>query len=80
MTSDLRFHVLQVLKTAHKDGLSADELVRRIDVPGELLGRTLARLENQGLIISALVDDNSPFPRRIFHLSRQARRSLETHP
>jgi hypothetical protein len=57
-------------------GCQPDEFVRRIDVPGELLGQTLARLENQGLIISALVDDNSPAPRRIFHLSRQARRSL----
>jgi hypothetical protein len=45
-----------------------------------LIGRALAELENQGLIISALVDDNSLFPRRIFHLSRQARRLLQASP
>jgi DNA-binding transcriptional ArsR family regulator len=80
MSTDLRFHVLQILQIAHKDGLSIDEINRRIGVPAELIGRALAQLENQGLIISALVDDNSSMPRRIFHLSRQARRSLETHP
>jgi hypothetical protein len=79
--SDLRFHVLQVLKIAHKDGLSLDELGKQLG--GESLVAihiALTRLEEQNFVIGALVDDNSPIPRRIFHLSRQARRSLETHP
>jgi DNA-binding transcriptional ArsR family regulator len=80
MSTDLRFHVLQILQIAHKDGLSIDEINRRIGMPVEFIGRALAQLENQGFVISALVDDNSPFPRRIFHLSRQARRSLTADP
>jgi DNA-binding IclR family transcriptional regulator len=71
--SDLRFHVLQLLRTAHKDGLSLNELARRLSEPPELIGLALVGLETQGLVISALVDDNSPVPRRLFHLSRQAR-------
>jgi DNA-binding transcriptional ArsR family regulator len=74
--SDLGFYVLQVLRIAHKDGLSLDEINRRIGVPPEFMARALAALENQGLVISALVDDNSPNPRRLFHLSRQARRVM----
>jgi DNA-binding transcriptional ArsR family regulator len=74
--SNLHFHVLQILRIAHKDGLSLDEINRRIGLPSELLRKALAALENQGLVISALVDDNSPNPRRLFHLSRQARRAM----
>ncbi len=67
--------IITVLRNARKDGLSLDEVLLRMHPVESAVGvaQVLAMLEHSGVVVSAIVDDNSPpgRERRIFHLRKE---------
>ena len=64
--------VARALTRAKKDGLSFYELLQATGLAAEYLPGILHRLEQQGWVVSALVDGIEP-PKRLWHLRKQAK-------
>src|SRR5215831_5356532 len=67
--------VARALTCAKKDGLSFYELLRATRLAAEYLPGILQMLEQQGWVISALVDGIEP-PKRLWHLRKQAKETF----
>ena len=67
--------VVRALTRAKKDGLSFYELLQATRLAAEYLPGILHRLEQQGWVVSALVDGIEP-PKRLWHLRKQAKETF----
>src|SRR5262245_62737227 len=65
--------VVRALTRAKKDGLSFYELQQATRLAAEYLPGIIHMLEQQGWLVSALVDGIQP-PKRLWHLRKQADR------
>jgi predicted transcriptional regulator len=70
--------VARALTRAKKDGLSFYELQQATRLAAEYLPGILHMLEQQGWVVSALVDGIQP-PKRLWHLRKQAKGNLEQY-
>ena len=67
--------VARALTRAKKDGLSFYELQQATRLAAEHLPAILHMLEQQGWVVSALVDGIQP-PKRLWHLRNQAKETF----
>jgi hypothetical protein len=67
--------VARALTRAKKDGLSFYELQQATRLAAEYLPGILHMLEQQGWVVSALVDGIQP-PKRLWHLRKQAKETF----
>jgi hypothetical protein len=67
--------VVRALTCAKKDGLSFYELLQATRLTAEYLPGILHMLEQQGSVVSALVDGIEP-PKRLWHLCKQAKETV----
>jgi hypothetical protein len=67
--------VVRALTRAKKDGLSFYELQQATRVAAASLPRILHMLEQQGWVLSALIDGIQP-PKRLWHLRKQAKETF----
>ena len=67
--------VVQALTRAKKDGLSFYELQQATRLAAEYLPGILTMLEQQGWVVSVLVDGIEP-PKRLWHLRKQAKETF----
>ena len=67
--------VVRALTRAKKDGLSFYELQQATRLAAEYLPGILHMLEQQGWVVSALVDGIEP-PKRLWHVRKQAKETF----
>ena len=67
--------VVRALTRAKKDGLSFYELQQATRLAAQYLPGILHMLEQQGSVVSALVDGIQP-PKRLWHLRKQAKETF----